>query len=147
MSKKAKKSKRKRSEEGRATVSEASTRDNPPKSSRYPKGVSGNPAGRPIGSKNLGTIFKEAANHPVKATIAGKVRTISTAQATIFQLAANAARGDHRATSKFLDYLDEFEKRAAAARPVQYPLSAADMEVLQAVYQRMKQCELTTDRK
>jgi hypothetical protein len=121
------------------------SRSEPPKSGRFPKGVSGNVTGRPKGSKNLATIFKQAANHPVQATINGNVRNISTAQATIFQLAANAARGDHRATSKFLDYLDEFEKRAAASRTAQYPLSTADMEVLHAIYQRMKQCEPDTD--
>ena len=94
------------------------------------------------GVQNLATIFKEAANHPVQATISGKTQTM-TAQATIFQLAASAARGDHRATTKFLDYLDEFEKRAAAARPVQYPFGRADLEVLKAIYQRMKQCQPT----
>jgi hypothetical protein len=138
MSKKRKKPLRK------ASSAEHATNRSPPKSTRYTKGVSGNPAGRPKGSKNLATLFKEAANHPVKATIAGKERTLSTAQATIFQLAANAARGDHRATSKFLDYLDEFEKRAAAARPSQYPLSPADMEVLHAIYRRMNQTDSNT---
>ena len=144
MSKKAKKAKKKGSGNG---TGDSSTRSGPPKSSRFPKGVSGNPAGRPTGSRNLASIFKEAANHPVEATISGKKRTITTAQATIFQLAANAARGDHRATTKFLDYLDEFEKRAAAARPVQYPFGTADLEVLRAVHQRMKQCQPPTDRR
>ena len=147
MSKKAKKGKKIKYKKRRGTIRDAATRGSPPIGSRFTKGVSGNPAGRPKGSKNLASIFKEAADHPVQATISGKSRTISTAQATIFQLAANAARGDHRATTKFLDYLDDFEKRAAAARPVQYPFSAADVEVLQAIYQRMKQSEPTTNRR
>ena len=118
---------------------------NPPNSTRFQKGSSGNPTGRPKGSRNLATLFKEAAKHPVEAKINGKLRKITTVQATIMQLAANAARGHHRATAKFLDYLDEFEKRAAAARPTQYPLSDADIEVLYAVYQRMEQCDGKAD--
>jgi hypothetical protein len=118
------------------------TRGSPPKSSRFKKGLSGNPTGRPKGSKNLATLFKEAAKHSVEAKIGGKIRKITTVQATIMQLAANAARGDHRATAKFLDYLDEFERRAAAAKPTQYPLSDPDIEVLHAVHERMRHCDL-----
>jgi hypothetical protein len=118
---------------------------NPPNSTRFKKGFSGNPTGRPKGSKNLATLFKAAAKHPVEAKINGKLRKITTVQATIMQLAANAVRGDPRATAKFLDYLDEFEKRAAAVRPTQYPLSDADVEVLRAVYERMEQCDGKAD--
>jgi Family of unknown function (DUF5681) len=118
---------------------------NPPNSTRFKKGFSGNPTGRPKGSRNLATLFKDAAKHPVEAKINGKLRKITTVQATIMQLAANAVRGDHRATAKFLDFLDEFERRAAAAKPTQYTLSDADIEVLYAVHRRMQQCDATAD--
>ncbi len=83
----------------------------------------------------------EAAHHPVTAIIGGKKRTISTLSATTLQLAKKASGGDHRATVKFLDYVDKIESRAAAARPTQFPLSEPDLEVLRAVYERMKLCE------
>jgi hypothetical protein len=57
------------------------------------------------------------------------------------QLAKKAAGGEHRATVKFLDYVDKIESRAAAARPTQFPLSEPDLEVLRAAYERMKQCD------
>jgi hypothetical protein len=114
---------------------------NPPKHTQFQKGVSGNPGGRPKGSKNLRTLIMEAARAPVTAVIDGKKRTISKIQATTMQLATKAASGDRAAMGKFLDWIDEIESRAAAARPAEFPLSAPDLEVLHAVYERMKQCE------
>jgi hypothetical protein len=113
----------------------------PPKDTQFKKGMSGNPKGRPKGSKNLRTLIMEAARDHVTATVGGKTRKISKIQATTMQLATKAAGGDHAAMSKFLDWIDEIETRAAAAKPTQFPLSEPDLEVLRAAYERMKQCE------
>jgi hypothetical protein len=81
----------------------------------------------------------EAAHRQVPATIDGKRRKISNAQATTMQLATKAAAGEPRAMTEFLDWIDEIEARAAAARPSQYPLSEADVEIIKAVYSRLPQ--------
>lgn len=52
-------------------------RGNPPKHTRFQKGVSGNKNGRPKGSKNLSTLLMEAARDQVTATIDGKQRKIT----------------------------------------------------------------------
>jgi hypothetical protein len=83
----------------------------------------------------------EAARDQVTATIGGKTRKISKIQATTMQLATKAAGGNQAAMVKFLDWIDEIETRAAAIRPTQFPLSVPDVEVLRAVYERMKQCD------
>jgi hypothetical protein len=116
-------------------------RGNPPLHTRFKPGQSGHPEGRPKGSKNLSTLIMEAARDHVTATVGGKTRKISKIQATTMQLATKAASGDHAAMGKFLDWIDEIETRAAAVKPTQFPLSAPDIEVLRAVYERMKQCE------
>ena len=57
------------------------------------------------------------------------------------QLATKAASGDQAAINKFLDWMDQMESRAAAAKPSQFPLSEGDMEVTRETYERMKRCE------
>ena len=116
-------------------------RGNPPKHTQFRKGTTGNPKGRPKGSKNLSTYLMEAARDQVSATVGGKTRKISKLQATAMQLATKAAGGDQAAMGKLLDWIDEIETRAAAVKPSQFPLSAPDIEVLRAAYERMKQCE------
>ena len=116
-------------------------RGNPPKHTQFRKGTTGNPKGRPKGLKNVSTYLMEAARDQVTATVGGRTRKISKIQATAMQLATKAAGGDQAAINKFLDWMDEIESRAAAAKPTQFPLSAPDVEVLRAIYERMKQCD------
>jgi predicted RNA-binding Zn ribbon-like protein len=116
-------------------------RGHPPKHTQFPKGKSGNPKGRPKGSRNLSTLLREAADDQVSATIGGKVRNISKLQASAMQLATKAASGDQAAINKLLDWVDEIESRAAAAKPSQFPLSEADIEVIRETYERLKQCK------
>jgi hypothetical protein len=71
----------------------------------------------------------------------GRARKISTLQSTTLQLAIKAAGGNQAAMGKFLDWIDEIETRATAVKPTQFPLSAPDVEVLRAAYERMKQCD------
>jgi hypothetical protein len=113
----------------------------PPEHTRFHKGTSGNLKGRPKGSKNLSTIIMDAANAQVTATIDGKPRKISKLVATAMQLATKAAGGDQKSVGQFLDWVDEIEARAAAVRPVQFPFTHADLEVLRETYERMKLCE------
>jgi len=102
--------------------------------------VSGNKKGRPKGSKNFNTIIMAAARDQVTATIGGKQRKISKLQAAAMQLATQAAGGDPRAIGKFLDWVDEIERREAAAKPARFPFSEADLEVLHAIDDRMRLC-------
>jgi hypothetical protein len=85
----------------------------------------------------------EAAQTRMPATIDGKPRRISATQATVMQLATKAARGDQKAMVDYLDWLDEFEARAAATKPVQFPFGPEDLEVLRATHARMKLCKST----
>jgi uncharacterized protein DUF5681 len=116
-------------------------RGNPPQRTRFVKGSSGNPKGRPKGRKNLATILTEAARGQVTATIDGKQRKITKIQATAMQLATKAAGGDSASIARFLDWFDAIEARAAAARPEAFPFSEADLNVLREVYTRMQLCE------
>jgi len=87
------------------------------------------------------SIMMDAARDQVTATIAGKERKISKIQATAMQLATKAAGGDQPSIGRFLDWMDEFEARAAAARPEEFSFSDADLAVIREVYKRMQLCE------
>jgi hypothetical protein len=115
-------------------------RGRPPLHTRFKKGESGNKKGRPKGSRNLSTVIMEASRAPINVTIGGKSRRISKLQATAMQLATRAADGNPNAMSKFLDWIDEIEHRAAAEKPVDYPFNAGDLEVLHAIRKRMRDC-------
>lgn len=115
-------------------------RGQPPVHTRFRKGESGNKNGRPKGARNLSTVMMEAGRASVKAIIGGKSRRISKLQATAMQLATRAADGDQKAMSKFLDWIDEIERRAAAEKPADYPFGAGDLEVLHAIYKRLRAC-------
>jgi Family of unknown function (DUF5681) len=115
-------------------------RGNPPLHTRFAKGKSGNPKGRPKGRRNLSSIMMDAARDQVTATIAGRQRRISKLQATAMQLATKAAGGDPTSTARFLDWMDEIEARAAAAKPEEFPLSEIDLAVIREIYRRMQLC-------
>ena len=83
----------------------------PPRSTRFKKGQSGNPRGRPSGSKNLSTLLSEALNEPVIVTENGRRRKISKRQAIIKQLVNQSAKGDWRAAKFLLDIVQDIERR------------------------------------
>ncbi|HEY2011699.1 MAG TPA: DUF5681 domain-containing protein [Rhizomicrobium sp.] len=117
---------------------------NPPKSTQFPKGRSGNPNGRPKASKNLATLIKQAAfEHIVVTPKSGKPRRLKRIEAGLLQLGIKAAQGDLRAIQNLVDLVDEIEKRAAAARPPEQPISEKDLAVLHEIHARVRACEET----
>src|SRR3984893_3415517 len=68
----------------------------PPRHTRFQKGQSGNPTGRPKGSKNVATLLEQVLNERVVVTENGKRKRITKLQAMLKQLANKAASGDHR---------------------------------------------------
>src|SRR4051794_20086872 len=96
---------------------------NPPVHTRFQKGWSGNPRGRPRGSKNNATLLKEALDQRVTINENGQRRQISKREAMFTQIANKAAQGDHRAIqtvlreSEKLDRRNENVSEEAQARP------------------------------
>jgi hypothetical protein len=114
----------------------------PPKATQFQKGKSGNPAGRTKGSQNLTTLLQQAAyDQIVVTTKSGEKKKLSRIQATTLQFANKAAQGDMKAMLSFMDWVDEIERRAASARPIEPTIGEADLEVLRTIYERMKLCE------
>ena len=66
----------------------------PPSATRFPKGQSGNPAGRPRGSKNLSTILEQELEERVVIRENGKQRTVTKRRASMNQFVNKALAGD-----------------------------------------------------
>jgi hypothetical protein len=81
----------------------------PPHHTRFKKGQSGNPRGRPRGSKNLKTLFNDALNEPVVVTEEGGRRKITKREAIVTQLVNRSATADLRALKILLDTLRDIE--------------------------------------
>jgi hypothetical protein len=92
----------------------------PPKHTRYPKGHSGNPKGRPRGSKNLGTLVREELNAAVEVREHGRTRKISKQKAMIKQLVNRAVSGNPRAIELLLKipYIQKDLAEAGIRRPL-----------------------------
>jgi len=69
----------------------------PPKHGRFVAGKSGNPKGRPKGSRNLASIYHEQCLKRVSVKVDGVIRTMTKGEAAITQLLNKAAAGDLRA--------------------------------------------------
>ena len=86
----------------------------PPKHSRFQPGQSGNPRGRPRGSKNkryvfglerLKSIVLEEAYREIPVADGGTTMKVPIAQAIVRTMAVKAAKGDHRSQRLFSEML------------------------------------------
>ena len=89
----------------------------PPRHTRFPNGRSGNPKGRPKGSKNSTTLFLEALGEEVVVSENGRRKKITKREAIVKQLVNKAASGDHRSIQLvLLNLIPLLEARIASAR-------------------------------
>lgn len=114
----------------------------PPLEHQFSKGQSGNPSGRPKGSKNLSDVIAASLAQRVTVTIDGKRRSISKLDAAVTQMANKAAAGDRHAAKLIIELLHQSETRDDA-RVIGSPLGiherrAQDQEILNAIRDRAR---------
>lgn len=109
----------------------------PPKHTQFKPGQSGNPRGRPKGSKNFKSDLLDVLNKPVQIAENGRKRKISSQLATLLRLREKALAGDARSLDRLLDYArsynDEEETADHATR------SASDESILANFEARVRQ--------
>ena len=79
----------------------------PPAATRFKKGQSGNPKGRPKGRKSVGKILRDALHRTIEVRDADRVRTMSKIEAVIEVTLNKALKGDHRSFAKLMDVADK----------------------------------------
>src|SRR5271167_2079301 len=115
-------------------------RSKPPRHAGFQKGRSGNPKGRPKGSKNLATLLSEALDEKVSLTEDGRRRRVTKRELVIKQLVNKSASADLRAIKQLTDIVQGVERRAGASQAPPSPpvFTAADDEVIAELRKRME---------
>jgi hypothetical protein len=110
----------------------------PPRHSRFRKGQSGNPKGRPKGTRNLKTDLLEELQATVLVTEGVTKRRLSKQRAVLKSLTAKAINGDVRAVNTLLSLMArllDLEGLDTADNPI----TADDAEILKAFERRLLQ--------
>ena len=77
----------------------------PPVANRFKKGSSGNPKGRPKGSKNFATLLEKELKQTVVVNENGKRRKVTRLQAIVKRLVAGALQGEPKPLMTMLEIL------------------------------------------
>jgi hypothetical protein len=109
----------------------------PPKSGQFEKGRSGNPKGRPKGSKNLATVVLRESRQRVRVNGPGRTRSVTKLEAAVIQLNNKAAQGDLRAQRELFFLVHRAED---AINSESAPLSPHEMDqrVIETIRRRME---------
>lgn len=101
----------------------------PPKQSQFQPGLSGNPKGRPRGSKSPYTLLREELQSKVSLRENGTVTTVTKLEAIMKRVVADTLSGKPSQTKLLFALLHVFEAQDAAM-PEDRSLSRADEELL-----------------
>lgn len=116
----------------------------PPEATRFKSGQSGNPKGRPKGTRNLKTDLGQELSERIRIREDGEQRSISKQQAVIKALVAKAIKGDTRAATLVIQMV---AKHVEVDVPEQgeIDLSDSDARILEAFVRRRSIQPETTD--
>jgi Family of unknown function (DUF5681) len=109
----------------------------PPVHTRFQKGQSGNPKGRPRGRKNLSSLLNEALNGWVIVVENGRRKKITKREAIITQLVNKSAAADLKATQIVLALVQEVEAQADGSAD-EAALTEADHQIIKRIQNRLR---------
>ncbi len=110
----------------------------PPVTTRFQKGNSGNPKGRPKGSLNLATVFTKTLREKVVINESGRRRTVTKLEAALKQLVNRAAGGDLRALRQLVELSRDAEAKQSVSGAPDPITKELDQEVLDGIMKRFK---------
>jgi hypothetical protein len=112
----------------------------PPRHAGFQKGRSGNPKGRPKGSKNLATLVNQALDETVMVTEDGRRRRVTKREQVITQLVDKSAAADLRAIKQLTDIIQRAERRSedSEAPSERTKLTPPDKEVIELFVARLR---------
>ncbi len=81
----------------------------PPVATRFPKGKSGNPKGRPKGSRNFNALLAKMLAKKIVVREGNRTRTVSTGEAIMLSLREGALKREPFAIKKMLELMTMFD--------------------------------------
>ena len=110
----------------------------PPVATRFQKGVSGNPKGRPRGSLNVATVFTKTLRERVVINEHGQRKTVTKLEAALKQLINKAASGDLRALRQLVELARDAEAKQNASGAQNPGIGELDQEVMDGILKRFE---------
>ena len=111
----------------------------PPEATRFKKGVSGNPKGRPRGSLNVATVFMKTLREKVVVNEHGQRRRVTKLEAAMKQLINKAASGDQRSMRLLVELARDAEAKQSVPGAQEPVLSAVDQEIIDDILKRFSE--------
>jgi len=112
----------------------------PPKSGQFKAGASGNPKGRPKGSKNLATVVLRESRQLVRVNGSGRSRKVTKLEAAVMQMGNKSAQGDPRASREFLTLVNRSEESVKAST-LPANIAELDQKMIQSFPKRMNRTQ------
>jgi Family of unknown function (DUF5681) len=110
----------------------------PPRHRQFVKGTSGNPKGRPKGSKNFATMFQEVGHQKIKVTDNGVTREITKFEASAMQLLNKASTGDMRALNTLVTWMRLLQEVVEESEKPTPLASEADKAVIANIIKKIR---------
>ena len=108
----------------------------PPKAGRFKPGQSGNPKGRPKGSKSFSTVLMNELHELLTVKEAGKTRRLTKLEAVIKQLVSKALKGDPRAMAELFRQVNAHLPEEGEGDAGSLPATESDIAMLEDFFRR-----------
>jgi Family of unknown function (DUF5681) len=110
----------------------------PPQDTRFKPGISGNPQGRPKGSRNVASVFAKTLREKVVINEQGQRKTITKLEAAVKQFVNQAASGNLRALQMLVTFAREAETRENLSSPPESIIGEVDQRVIEGILLRFQ---------
>ena len=108
----------------------------PPKKGQFKPGQSGNPKGRPKGSKSFSTVLRDELGGFLTVKEGGKTRRVTKLEAVTKRLISKAMNGDPRAMAELFRQMNAHLSEESEGGAASLPATESDIAMLEDFFRR-----------